>query len=202
VPSLRRRLLDLLENSWRRVGRVDVVVGVDVALRTLSASTLEMFLRGRIAQHFIGTPHDVEDRLATLSDEPMADGLYPVNELHCSPQIWPDVVTRLATGADVVLVDVRRLQAANTGALFELSLAVRRVPLGRIVILADARTDERAVSQAIEQAWAHLPPDSPNLAIRKPRLRWVSCAGSRGGQGRRIANAVFAAAFSVPEEPC
>ena len=194
-PRLRRRLLDTIDGSWRRIGRVDVVVGVDLALRTLNASTLEALLLGKMPGRFLDSEDAVDTRLATLSDRPEADGSYPVNELHCLPHMWPDVVGRLAPGADVVLIDLRRLRAANTGALFEVSLAVQRVPLDRIVLLVDGRTDERAVTEAIEQAWHRLPSGSPNVTVGKPQVRWLVCNGSHRAQDRRIGEAVFAAAF-------
>ena len=97
----------------------------------------------------------------------------------------------------VVLMDLRRLRAANQGALFEVSLVIQRVPLDRIVLLVDEQTDEEAVTGAIEKAWNRLPPDSPNASMREPRVRWLLCSGWRGGQERRIGKAVFAAAFGA-----
>ena len=201
APRIHRRLLDTLDDTWRHVGRVDLVVGVDVALQTLGPGTLENFLRGIMSRQFLGTQDEARQRLQTLPERRAADGLYPLNELHCLPPIWPDVVNRLASEADVVLLDLRGLRAANRGALFELALAVHRVPLARIVLLVDRHTDDRAVSEAIERAWSRLPADSPNAAAREPQLHRVACAGSAGRQDQRIADAVFAASFGAPHAP-
>ena len=47
APAVRRRLLDVLGDSWRHVGSIDIVVGVDVAVQTLGAVALQDFLLGR-----------------------------------------------------------------------------------------------------------------------------------------------------------
>jgi hypothetical protein len=157
-------------------------------------------LLGQLSQRFLGTG-DFTQRLAAVSDRPDANGLYPVNEFHCLPQAWPDVVGHLAPDSDVVLIDLRRLRAKNTGALFEVALAIQRVPLDRILLLVDRRTDGQAVVEAVERAWQHLPQDSPNAAVSHPRVRQLLCEGARATQYRRIREAVFSTAFDSQVRP-
>src|SRR5688572_28303842 len=40
-PAARGQLLNVLDDSWRRVGRIDLVVGTDLAIRTLGPLVLE-----------------------------------------------------------------------------------------------------------------------------------------------------------------
>jgi hypothetical protein len=121
------RLLDTLDDTWRHVGRVDAIAGLDLAMRTLGAFALSNALLGRVHQHFLRTTMEMEERLQLMSSALMLGGRYPLNELYCAPRMWRVVVERLVDGADVVLMDLRGFQALNTGASYELSLLVRRV---------------------------------------------------------------------------
>ena len=51
---LRSDLLDALDASWRRIGTVDLVVGGDLAVRTMSGPVLESVLLGTVHRHFLG----------------------------------------------------------------------------------------------------------------------------------------------------
>src|SRR5262249_34922916 len=62
--DVRERLLDGLEDTWRRVGRVDLIAGTDLAMRTLRSWTLECFLLRRLDTQFLRTDADVDQRLA------------------------------------------------------------------------------------------------------------------------------------------
>jgi hypothetical protein len=178
--ALRARLLDLLDDSWRRVGTVDVVVGVDLAARTLSAAALENFLLGRVDRQFLRSENAADRCLATLPRQLAADGRYPLNELHCVPGVWQRVVDSLAGEADVVLMDARGFQAANRGVAYELSLLARRVPLERVVLLSDRTTDEGALTEALERSWAE-------------PIQILRCSGRRSLDTPAIINRMFAA---------
>jgi hypothetical protein len=52
----------------------------------------------------------------------------------------------LTTRADVLLIDCGGWNVSHNGATLELSLAMERVALSRIVLLADRPTDERGLT--------------------------------------------------------
>lgn len=190
---VRSWLMDLLDDTWRRIGRIDTVVGLDLALHTLNALALEDFLRGRIHRQFVKHAFEVPERVASLPSRRSVDRRYPLNELHCLPDSWQPVVRALLQQADVVLIDVRGLRAENHGALFELDLAVRIVPLQRLVLIADPHTERTLVERVVHAAWSAgengrpTPPAAPELVV------WVVTRFSHVvAQG--ITNAVFAAA--------
>jgi hypothetical protein len=195
---VRGRLLDVLDDSWRRVGRIDLVVGTDLAIRTLSPLVLEDFLLGRVHRQFLKNPVDVLQRLPTLPNELALDGRYPLNEVHCLPSIWRDAVSELAVAADAVMMDLRGFQATNRGTLFELSLVVSRVPLSRVVLLTDLTTDERLLSDVVQRSWSRLPEDSPNFALAEPTIAVVRYSKGRGRGVTAMLQALFTAAFASP----
>ena len=66
-----------------------------------------------------------------------------------------------------------------------------RVPLSRIVLLADRQTDERGLTIAIEQTWAQLPGESVNARLPVPSVEVLRCSGQRQTDAAAIANRVF-----------
>ena len=195
---VRGRLLDVLDDSWRRVGRIDLVVGTDLAIRTLSPLVLEDFLLGRVHRQFLKNPADVLLRLPTLPNELALDGRYPLNEVHCLPSAWRDAVSELTASTDVVMMDLRGFQATNRGTIFELSLVISRVPLSRVVLLTDMTTDERLLSDVVQRSWSRLPEDSPNFALAGPTIAVVRCSKGRGQGVTAMLQALFTAAFESP----
>jgi hypothetical protein len=186
---IRSWLMDLLDNTWRRIGRVDTVVGLDLALYTLNAFALEDFLRGRVRRQFLKNSAEVQERIATLPSTLGVDRRYPLNELHCLPETWQAVVIALLETADVVLIDLRGLRAANRGVLYELALAVRRVPLPRLVLLTDSHTDSSLVERAAHEAWT-----GPGEAAGTPAestLNLLTLDASASVNARAVTTAIF-----------
>lgn len=193
--AIRARLLDLLEDSWRRVGTIEVVVGVDLAARTMSAAALENFLLGRVDRQFLHSLDAADRCLLMLPRALAADGRYPLNELHCVPGVWQRVVDALAGQADVVLMDARGFQATNRGVAYELSVLARRVPLDRIVLLSDRTTDENALSAALQQSWTRSSIGAPHGRPSNPAIQILRCSGKRSLDTPAIINSVFAASL-------
>jgi hypothetical protein len=192
----RNRLLDLLDDSWRRVGRLDLIVGADLGVRSLSARALEGFLLGRVRGRVLTTVRDADRRIADLPTRPSFDGRFPLNELLCAPDVWPHVVGTLATGADVVLMDFRGWQTSHRAVAFELSIVLERVRLSRIVLLTDRHTDAQALMSALERIWSQLSDASVNAQLPRPSIEVVRCAGLRAADAAAIAHRVFIAAES------
>jgi len=192
----------MLDTSWRRAGTVDLVVGGDLAVRTVSGDALKSLLLGTVQNHFVQRPDEVSQRLSRLARAPGIDGLYPLHEVHCAPNVWQDAVSELTREADVVLMDLRGMRARNLGTLFELRLAVQRLDLSRVVLLADARTDRQALAEVAEEAWrGRSAPDR----TADPTLVVLHCSGRSSFDNPWIASKLFAALArgatrSQPEE--
>ena len=144
----------------------------------------------------------MNDRLARLPRRAALDGRFPLNEVHCEPDVWRTVVTALADRADVVLMDLRALRSRNQGALFELRMAIQRVELARIVLLADPSTDEGELAQVVEKAWR----ERSDSLIRigddpDPRLVVQQCSGHVARDNAWIVEKVFAASERGPRRP-
>jgi hypothetical protein len=137
-----------------------------------------------VHRHVLTTAGDVAPRMAV-------DGRYLLNEFHCPPDVWVQVVSMLAKRADIVLIDVGGWNASHSAATFELSLVVDQVPLSRIVWLADRQTDEAGLTTAIELSWTRLPNESVNALLPEPCIDVMRCSGQRRSDPTAISNRVF-----------
>ena len=192
----RERLLDALDDSWRRVGCIDLIAGTDLAMRTLGSWMLEYFLLRRTDDAFAKSTADVDRRVGRLRRLLEGDLRYPVNSVFCYASAWRAAVARLARDVDAVLLDLRGFSRAHRGCEFELGHLVHHVPLARVVVLADDASDQAAIDDVARAAWATLGPDSPNAGPQPAPLCVLMLDGARDADA--VPQALFRAASEAP----
>ena len=170
----RADLLDVLDDTWRRIGPVDLIVGSDVASRTLRASMLESFLLRRTSERFLRSSDEVAARLSQLRSEVEADGRYALNGVFCYEEAWQEAFARLEKMASAVLMDVRGFTSEKEGCAWELRQLVKHALLERVVLLGDGTTNETALKREAGRAWSDLSSDSPGSQNSPPRLRLLN----------------------------
>jgi hypothetical protein len=166
----REKLLDALDDTWRRVGRIDLIAGTDLATRTMGSLMLEAFLLRRTDGQFLKTDDDVNRRLEHLHTQLEGDARYPVNGIYCYATAWQQAVAHMAPKSDAVLMDLRGFTRKNHGCVFELTWVVQQIPLSRIIVLIDPTSDYQGLEEIAQAAWRHLPSDSPNTGSLEPVL--------------------------------
>ena len=124
---LRNRLMDVLDDSWRRIGCIDLIVGTDLAIRSLSPMALKAFLLGRVDRQVLTTVQDAHNVWPSChwNGRSMADISSRVSLF-----ARPVAARRQDAGgrADVVLVDLGGWNPSHRGATFELSLVMDQCP--------------------------------------------------------------------------
>src|ERR1051325_271525 len=145
----REDLLDHLDDTWRRIGAVDLIGAPDVASRTLNASMLEAFLLRRSDEQFLRSEDDVDRRIANPRSAIEADARYPVDPAFCYPDLWQIAVAGLARGADVVLMDLRGFTASRTGSAWEFAYLLQHFEFRRIVLIGDQHTKFEALRHVV-----------------------------------------------------
>jgi hypothetical protein len=191
----RKRLFDMLGETWRRVGRIDFIAGTDLASRHVDARVLEAFILGRLDTIFLKSPTEVDQYVEALRDRLESDLRYPVNELYCYTDAWQYAVRRLAPDSDAVIMDLRGFTSRNRGCAFELGVLLRTVPLDRILLLTDSTTDGSALAETIQSAWRAAPVGGANVRLANPQLLLVPLT-ERTKRDRGILDSwLFSAAF-------
>ena len=194
------RLLDALEDTWRRVGQIDLIAGVDLGLRTIDSGMLEAFLTRRSGEHTVRTAADMTRALQQMRSALEGDARYPVNELVCSGESWRHAVAHLARDADVVLMDMRGFTRDHAGCVFELTEIITHVRLSRVVVVADATTDREALNEIAQAAWRRLPLTSPNAVDSGGELKVFSFVGPHDVRKQGLFESLLEAATSRSHE--
>lgn len=170
-PRAAFTLLELLRDTWRLFGSIDLITGPDLAPWIVSPAMFEAYLRARVKDLFLKSSEEVDCEISRFDRNILSDGRYPINELRCFSNVWRFAVQRLAAHADVVLMDLGGFSNTHHGCVFELTQLLNLVPLARILLLADRRTDLEALRKVIHHSWASLSATAPGRTCANPELQ-------------------------------
>lgn len=146
-------LFDRVAQTWRFHGPVQLIAGVDLAMRTADPGDLLTLLDGRLAELYVRSPDEVRDRLERLDLQPDPDGRFRINEVYCHDNTWRPMLEALLDTSDTVLMDLRSFSASNAGCVFELQQLVLRLTSASIVLVCDNTTDVPLLHQILGDAW-------------------------------------------------
>lgn len=174
-----RSLFDHIVERWRLSGNTVMIAGTDLADRTLDADDIFQFLDRRLAERFVVSPADVARRIAAFDMVADIDGRYRVNECYCHDTTWQEALQALVRCSDVVLMDLRGLQAHNAGIRYELTTLAQAARELRVVVLTDSRTDLAAAQEAIASG-------------REERFTWIEAPHFKRSKHREVMLRLFA----------
>jgi hypothetical protein len=146
-------LFDRVAQAWRFHGPVQLIAGVDLAMRTTDPGDLLALLNGRLAEQYVRTPADVNNRLDRLDLRADPDGRFRINEVYCCENTWRPTLEALLDASDIVLMDLRSFSAGNAGCVFELQQLVGRLASDDIVFVFDETTDLPLLRNILREAW-------------------------------------------------
>jgi hypothetical protein len=146
-------LFDRVAQEWRFHGPVQLIAGVDLAMRTADPGDVLAFLNGRLAELYVRTPGEVRDRIAHLDFQTDPDGRFRINEVYCHEHTWRSALEALLGSTDIVLMDLRSFSASNAGCVFELEQLVARLDSDNIVLVCDRTTDLPLLREILDRAW-------------------------------------------------
>jgi len=169
-------LFDRVAQQWRFHGPVQLIAGVDLAMRTADPGDMLAFVGGRLDERYVATLDDVGRRLGGLDIERDPDGRFRVNEVYCHDDTWRSTLQALLDTTDIVLMDLRSFSSANAGCVFELEQLVSRLPAEKIVFVYDQTTDLRLLGNCLTDGWergGHGVPAGGSISfVRVERNSW------------------------------
>ena len=146
-------LFDRVAQQWRFHGPVQLIAGVDLAMRLVDPGDMLAFVGGNLDERYVRSMDDVRRRVGELDMERDPDGRFRVNEVYCHTDNWQSTLQALLAATDIVLMDLRSFSAANSGCVFELEQLVSRLPPERIVFVYDQTTDLRLLGTCLATGW-------------------------------------------------
>lgn len=84
--------------------------------------------------------------------------------LLCDHGIWRYVVDEMAKINEFIVFDLSGVDEVAAGALYELDMILKRVPLGKVLFVIDDETPVEEVEAAAQAMWRRVGGQSPNLA--------------------------------------
>lgn len=171
------RLFDALGKRWLRIGNIDMIAGPDLATTAVEPHEFLDFVGGRLSRQFVRDEADLARRFAARALGPDPDGRHRVNEFFCHDDTWRPTMLRLATAADVVLMDLRGFSPQNQGCRYELQQLLDFVPLERVVVLIDAGAAHDFIAETLQALWQTSRADSPNRKAKAARVKLLEDRG-------------------------
>lgn len=149
IGSDSERLFDVVGRHWRRVGSIQMIAGIDLVSRTVEPHEFLDFVSGKLSRRFIDGEESLNRRMSERDTGPDRDLRFRVNEFFCYDDTWKMVLSRLVHESDAVVMDLRGFSRQNAGCVFELHELARLVPLERVVLVTDRRTDETLLAETL-----------------------------------------------------
>jgi pSer/pThr/pTyr-binding forkhead associated (FHA) protein len=172
------RTRTFIQGAWREFGYV-------YFLRSAKSVTPSEFRRARGSQDIAGLFISSEEQFAAQLARPPAGpsggywhsfknigpqmirvrdwhGSFPPQGFLCHGAIWKTAVELLLDRADLVVLDMSGFMPGNLGVRYELQRVIDRVPIERVILLADRRSDRNFLRDQIRHAWEQMEEGSPN----------------------------------------
>jgi pSer/pThr/pTyr-binding forkhead associated (FHA) protein len=183
------RTRTFIQGAWREFGYV-------YFLRSAKSVTPSEFRRTREPQNvaglFIASPEQFAAELARPPAGPSGGyrhtfknvgsqtirvwdryGSYPPRALLCHGAVWKAAVDMLLDRADLVVFDLSGFMPDNLGVGYELQRVVDRIPIERVIFLADQRSDRTFLRTQVLRAWEQMAAGSPNSGAQ-PRVARIA----------------------------
>ena len=144
------RLFDRLEKHWRFIGTIEMIAGVDLALRNIGPVEFVDFLGASLQRRFVRNESDFESRLRTMDDASDPDGRFRVHHFWCHADTWRPVMRALATRSDVVLMDLRGFVREREGCCYELRQLAASSTAKPVVLMVNNDTELASIQELIQ----------------------------------------------------
>jgi hypothetical protein len=183
------RMRTFISSAWREFGYVYLLRGATSVTRDEYKWAKRS---GDVSALFVATHDRFRTELQSHRDEPNRKGRYrlkrigpttirvrdrygsyPVRAVLCHGTFWKEAVDILLAETDLVVVDLSGYTEKNAGTRYEAQRVIDRVPIERVLFLADPRSRKKFLDHELRVTWASMAADSPNTG-HEPRKALVA----------------------------
>jgi hypothetical protein len=136
-------------------------IALPLVVATIFVSLVRTFARNREA---------VQKKITkTIKKERTKDLTTPDLAMFCYDDTWKVAVDEFTRVADAVLMDLRGYSAARKGCEYEVGFLIDKLPIDRVVFLADTESDRDSIRDLLGRKWSAMHDASPNRRVTEPR---------------------------------
>lgn len=177
------RARTFLESAWREFGYVHL-------LRDASSVTPREYRKARTGLFFVEDDTGFAHELRSATNTPLRPGrhrldgvapksvkvrdpfgAYPLCAVACRADYWRRAVDLLLRRANLVVLDLSGFTSRNAGTAYELQRVIDLVPIERVILICDPKSDRRFLQSTIESSWSQMSGRSPNASGGGRRVR-------------------------------
>lgn len=142
-------------------------------------------------------------------------GSYGIRPFYCFDNLWRPAVQEMMENAEAILMDFRGFNPTKQGCAYEIGKALDTVPVHKIVLLLDDKTDKESMLQLFRLKWRSISTESINRSILDPKLKvytahhfydwrdgilqWILSLLKRNKQWREDSDRILALLATAPE---
>lgn len=156
-------LFTAIETYWRFAGSTQLISGPDMAATTVEPHELISYLNGQLKKSFCDTGQRIEENISSMHVQSNFDFTHSVNEFFCRENTWKDVLVKLVSKSEIVIMDLRSFSERYKGCLYEIQQLVNYMPLNKCLFITDKETNIPFAKYAFEYCFYYLSVDSPNF---------------------------------------
>jgi hypothetical protein len=144
------QLFDQLTLPWRLVGSVSLIMGPDIAMRSIAPPDFAAFVVGQLRRRFTRDASALARAIRSGQAKPTPDGRFPVRQLLCMANTWEPVMRALGAASHAVVMDLRGFTGDRQGCRVELEYLAATAPSKPVILLVDKATDTLLIRQIID----------------------------------------------------
>lgn len=154
-----------LQRHWQYAGPILMISGPDLAASTMDANELVDFVTNNLKKHFCETPSSIERNLQKIDMKADQDGSFRITEFFCRNSTWKDVLIKLVSMSNIVLMDLRNFSEMYKGCQYEIQQLVDYMSLAKVVVLINEQTNLDFLKATFNDAFRNMTDRSPNRDI-------------------------------------
>ncbi|MEO6330285.1 MAG: hypothetical protein ABIO55_15230 [Ginsengibacter sp.] len=169
-----RKSFQKIQVHWQFAGPVLMISGPDLATTTIDSNEMADFVTNSLKKHFCYDSQSIEKNLNNVDIEPDNDGSFRITEFFCRNNIWKEVLLKLISMSNLVLLDLRSFSQSYKGCQYEIQQVVNHMNFSKVIVLIDQSTKIDFLKATFIDAFKNIQNASPNLLDENPEVQLYS----------------------------
>lgn len=159
-------------NYWCNIGNIQYLAGSRFAKCCVRSYEMLRFFGSKQRREFITRQDILDDKLISMDELPDFDGRFRINDFYYHESFLAPVLISLEQQCSALLLDLRRFGKKDKDSR-ELLEVFSYLPLDKIIMVINKKTDTTLLKESICSAWEKLPASSVNASMSDPKIQII-----------------------------